>query len=256
VIDLFADDVSRIGAQLQASGDKQILVADFHRPLTDALQRARTNFPQLAPLIVPDRIHPSETGHWIMAAALMTAWHVNPIVSSVALNAANATVIDKDRTKVTEVKRSADGLAWTQLDDALPLPLDFNNAMTPMLLAISDIGRLDEMMLRVESLDAGQYQLSVDGNAIASFSSEELQRGVNLALVKTPMLQQARGIDGTENSRTALDLARFILGADVKQSAGSAAAEATLLGAQDQLAATIRKDLDPKPHHFELRRKF
>src|ERR1700677_2628964 len=83
VIDMFADDVSRIGAQLQNSGDKQILVADFHRPLTVALERAKSNFPQLAPLIVPDRIHPSETGHWIMVAALMSAWQVNPIVSSV-----------------------------------------------------------------------------------------------------------------------------------------------------------------------------
>jgi hypothetical protein len=164
-------------------------------------------------------------------------------------------VIDKDRTTVTNVVKSANGLEWTQLDDALPLPLDFNNAMTPMLLEISDIERLDRMMLRVESLDAGQYQLSIDGNAIAGFSREELQRGVNLALMKTPMQQQARGIDDTENQRADLDLARFILSADVKQSASSEAAEAALLDAQDQLAAAIRKDLNLKPHHFELRRK-
>jgi lysophospholipase L1-like esterase len=255
VIDEFADDVSRIGAQLQASGDKQLMVADFHRPLTDALQRAKTKFPQLAPLIVPDRIHPSETGHWIMAAALMSAWHVNPIVSSVALNAAAAQLIDKDRTTVTNMVKSKDGLEWTQLDDALPLPLDLNNAMTPMLLEISDIARLDRMILRVESLDAGQYQLSIDGKTVASFSRDELQEGVNLALIKTPMLQQAREIDGTEEQRATLDRARFILSADVKLSASPAAAEATLLDAQDQLAAAIRKDLDPKPHHFELHRK-
>jgi len=255
VIDRFSDDVSRIGIQLQASGDKQIMVADFHWPLTDALQRAKTSFPQLAPLIVPDRIHPSETGHWIMAAALMSAWHVNPIVSSVVLNAAGAQVIDKDRTTVTNVVKSANGLEWTQLDDALPLPLDFNNAMTPMLLEISDIERLDRMMLRVESLDAGKYQLFIDGKVIASFSREKLQQGANLALLKTPMQQQARGIDGTEEHRATLDLARFIMTADVKQRTNSTAGEAVLLDAQDQLAAAIRKDLNPKPHHFELRWK-
>jgi lysophospholipase L1-like esterase len=255
VIDQFADDVSRIGAQLQAAGDKRIMIADLHRPLTDALQRAKTSFPQLAPLIVPDRIHPSETGHWIMAAALMSAWHVNPIVSSVVLNAAGAQVIDKDRTTVTNVVRSEDGLEWTQLDDALPLPLDFNNAMTPMLLEISDIERLDRMMLRVESLDAGKYQLFIDGKVIASFSREELQQGANLALLKTPMQQQARGIDGTEEHRATLDLARFIMTADVKRRTNSTAGEAAVLDAQDQLAAVIRKDLEPMPHHFELRRK-
>lgn len=255
VIDRFADDVSQIGAQLRASGDKQILAADFHRPLTDALERARTNFPQLAPLIVPDRIHPSETGHWIMAAALMAAWHVNPIVSSVALNAVDAHVIEKNRSAVTNVEKTADGLRWTQLDDALPLPLDFNNATTPMLLEISNIASLDQTMLRVESLDAEQYQLSIDGKAIAAFSREELQHGVNLALLKTPMLQQARGIDSTEDQRSTLDRARFILTADVRQGADSAIAEAALQDAEDQLATAIRKELDPKPHHFELLRK-
>jgi len=37
VIDKFADDVSAMGAELQASGDRTVLLADFHRPLTDAV---------------------------------------------------------------------------------------------------------------------------------------------------------------------------------------------------------------------------
>jgi lysophospholipase L1-like esterase len=255
VIDTFADDVSQIGAQLQASGDKDVLVADFHRPLTAALDRAKTQFPQLAPLIVPDRIHPAEIGHWIMAAALMSAWHVNPVVSRLALNAASAQVIDRDRTTVTQLEKSAQGLEWTELDDALPLPLDFNNAMTPVLLRISDVAQLDQMLLRIESLDPGQYELLIDGKPIAVFSREELQRGVNLALYKTPMLDQARGIDGTEDRRATLDQARFILSAEIKESATSGVAEDKLRQAQDELAAAIRKDLDPKPHQFELRRQ-
>jgi hypothetical protein len=255
VIDKFADDVSRIGSQLQASGDKGILVVDFNRPMTDALERAKAQFPQLAPLMVPDRIHPSEAGHWIMAAALMSAWHVNPVVSRLALNAASAQVIDKDRTMVTELEKSAKGLKWTELDDALPLPLDFNNAMIPMLLKISDVAQLDQMMLRIESLNPGHYELSIDKKTIATFSREDLQRGVNLALYKTPMLDQARGLDWNEDRRATLDLARFILSAEIKQSATSNVAEDKLREAQDELAVATRKDLVLKPHHFELRRK-
>ncbi len=255
VIEKFADDVSRMGAQLEASGDKTVLVADFHRSMTDALERAKTQFPELGPLIVPDRIHPAEIGHWIMAATLMSAWHVNPVISRLVLNATNAKVIDKDRTTATNLERSTDGLQWTQLDDALPLPLDFNNAMTPVLLKISDIAQLDQMTLRIESLDPGQYELSIDAKPVAGFSREELQRGVNLALYKTPMLDQARGIDWTEDRRATLDQARFILSAEVKESATSGVAEDKLRQAQDELAAAIRKDLDPKPHHFELRRQ-
>jgi lysophospholipase L1-like esterase len=254
VIDKFADDVSRMGAELQASGDKTVLLADFHRPLTDSLERAKTQFPQLAPLIIPDRIHPSETGHWIMAATLMSAWHLNPVVSSLALNAGRAEVISKDRTTVTNLESLGDGLEWTQIDDALPLPLDFNNAMTPMLLKISDIAQLNQMILRIDSLKPGQYELCIDGKAVATFSREELQRGVNLALFKTPMLDQARGIDSQEDQRVTLDHARFILSVRGQKSSTSAIAEAALQQAQDELAATVRKDLNPMPHHFELRR--
>lgn len=255
VIAVNADDVSRIGAQLQASGDKSVALADFHRTLTDALVRANTQFPQMAPLIIPDRIHPAETGHWIMAATLMSAWHVNPVVSRLALNAANAEVIDKDRTAVTDLVKSTDGLQWTQRDDALPLPLDFNNAMIPVLLGVSDIAQLDQMTLRVETLDPGQYELSIDTKPIASFTREDLQHGVNLALLKTPMLDQARGVEWNEDRRATLDQARFVLSAELKENSTTAIAEAALQKAQDELAEAIRAKLTPRPHRFELRRQ-
>lgn len=190
-----------------------------------------------------------------MAAALMSAWHVNPVVSRLELDAASAAVIREGRTTVTNLEKSADGLAWTQLDDALPLPLDLNNAMTPMLLQMSEIAQIDQMILRIEFLKAGHYELLIDAKPVASFSSEELQHGVNLALLKTPMLDQARGIDWTEDRRATLDQARFILSAETKASPNSAIAEATLQQARDELAATARKDSAPKPHHFELRRQ-
>src|ERR1700739_37323 len=255
VIDRFAEDVSQIGLQLQASGDKSVLFADFNRPLTDALQRAKTQYPELAPLIVPDRIHPSETGHWIMAAALLSAWHVDPIVSSVTMNAARAEILENHRATVTSPHLEQDNLKWSQQDDALPLPLDFNNAMTPMLLAISDLGRIDQQILRIESLAIGDYDLLIDGRKIAAFTSGELQHGVNLALLKTPMVDHARDIASREDQRVALDYARFILRADVEQSPTSGSAEDTLLKASDDLAMSIRKGLDPKLYRFELRKK-
>ncbi len=52
-----------------------------------------------------------------------------------------------------------------------------------------------------------------------------------------------------------LDHARFILSADVKPNAGSAAAEARLHQAEGELAASARDDLKAKAHEFELRRE-
>ena len=255
VIDDLANDVSKMAQDRRASGGNRLLLADFHQPLIDALERAKTQAPQLAPLMVPDRIHPAEIGQWIMAAQLLSAWHVDPIVSSLALNAASVQPIDTRRTTISQLTKTAAGLQWTQTDEALPLPFDFNNAMMPLLLSISDIAKSDRLILRVEALKPSQYQLLIDGKVISTFSNEELASGVNLALYKTPMVDQARDVDSTEYQRVQLDQARFILSADVKEDATSPTAEDKLRQAQDQLAAEIQKKLKPNSHKFELRRQ-
>lgn len=254
VIDRFAGEVDGVARQLQASKEKVILTADFHRPMVQALEQAKAKFPALAPLLIPDRIHPSAPGHWIMAAALMSAWHLDPVVSKVMLDGKSGLVISKAKTTITELARSGDGYTWTQTDDALPLPLDFNDAMTPVLLAVSNLPQLDQLMLTVESLRPGKYQLSIDGKPVGAFSNAELENGVNLALYKTPMVEQAREIDGDEEERAALDRASFILTADVKQAAATALAQATLRQAEENIEVKVRSNLTPRPHKFALSR--
>jgi lysophospholipase L1-like esterase len=255
VIDDLADDVSRIAAERRASGDNKILLSDFHQPLVDALQRAKAQSPQLATLMIPDRIHPSEIGHWIMAAQLLSAWHVDPVVSSLTLSAAKVEILNKQRTSITQLEKTANGLKWRQTDEALPLPLDFNDSMMLLLLTISDIPKVNQQLLRIEALEPGQYQLTIDGKAIGTLSDRELESGINLALYKTPMVDQARDIDYSEGQRTALDRARFELSADVKEDATSTIAEIKLRDAQDQLAVDIGKKINPVPHNFEIHRQ-
>jgi lysophospholipase L1-like esterase len=252
-IDRLATEVSQIAAQDQRPGEPPVLFSDFHSAVLDALERAKARDPELAALMITDRIHPAQTAHWMMAAALMKTWHVDPVVSSVDLGGTHATVIASDRTAVTELQKSASGLEWTQLDEALPLPLDFNNEMTTLLLHISDVGDLDRQVLRVEGMPRGEYELRIDGKKAAEFSAGQLESGVNLALYKTPMLEQARQVASKEDQRAALDYAAFILRADVKPVATTGDAETALREAQDELDAEMRKQLAAKPHHFELR---
>jgi lysophospholipase L1-like esterase len=254
VLDQNADDISRIAAE-SALSDGRIALADAHRPLVEALERAKAHVPSLAALIIPDRIHPADTGQWIMAAALLAAWNVDPVVSRLVLNAQSTEVLDKQRTTVTQLEKTTAGLHWNQLDDALPLPLDLNHAMTSVLLKVSNIAELDQQMLRVKGLKAGRYELLIDTKPVGIFSPQELEHGINLALYKTPMHDQARGIDWYEERRAVLDQARFILSAEAKQSSTSNVAEETLRKAQDELDATVRTKLDPLPHKFELRRR-
>jgi len=253
VIQQNADDVSTIASQMQKSGGPAATLADFYTPLSNALQQGKTQFPQLAPLIIPDRIHPGEAAHWIMAATLLAAWHVDPVVSRAAFNAKSAQVMEKYHTTITSLQKTPSGLRWTQTDEALPLPLDFDNAMTPVLLATSNIASLDQQLLLFNGLANGTYELLIDGKSTATFTAAQLQAGVNIALYRTPMVEQARGIDWYEQRRATLDQAAFILSAETKQGPGTASAEEALKQAQTELEETIRTNLAPKPHDFELR---
>jgi len=254
VIQQNAEDVSAIAAQMQTS-DQTVTLADFHSPLMNALQQGKAKYPQLAPLIIPDRIHPGEAAHWIMASMLLSAWHVDPVVSRAAFHAKSGEVTEKYRTTITNLQKTSSGLRWTQTDDALPLPLDFDNAMTPVLLATSNIASLDQQTLRFTNLANGVYELLIDGKSTATFAAAQLQTGVNIALYRTPMVEQARGIDWYEQRRATLDQAAFILSAETKQAPNTASAEDALKQAQTELEETIRTKLEPKPHDFELRIK-
>ncbi len=255
MIDGFASDVRRIATEMQSAGDPPVFFADFHSPMARALEQAHARSPQLASLLIPDRIHPAEASQWMMTAALMLAWRADPEVSRVALDASDRKILAADRATVTGFSKSANALTWTELEAALPLPLDLNNTMTRLVLAISNVADFDREMLRVASLAPGRYALLIDGKQAGTFSSEELARGVNLALKKTPMLSQALSIASLEEQRAELDQAQFILSANIQQPPpASGLAEAVLRAAQDELEAEIRERLARKPHRFTLRR--
>jgi lysophospholipase L1-like esterase len=226
--------------------------SDFNQRIAslDAAGAARNS--SLAALLVPDRIHPSEAAHWIMAAALARSWGLSPVVSTVRLDAAKATPVATENTQISGLTLADGKLAWTQTDDALPLPLDLENSMTLFVLTISDLADMDRQILRVDHLPAAYYTLKIDGRTISSFSSDRLSAGVNLALYDTPMESQARGIDSLESNRTALDRAHFLLAIEDPKAPDAAAATKAFEEKDATFQEKQREGAQPVAHHFEL----
>jgi lysophospholipase L1-like esterase len=199
-------------------------VIDDYVPVKNLLDRAKAADPSFASLLVLDRIHPSEPLHWIMAESVVEAWHIDPVVSSVTLSAASRAVTQALRTQVTGISARDNVLAWDQLDEALPLPFNFENSLMNFVLKISDLASCDQEMLRVEDLRTGDYRLTIDKTEVGTFSSRQLAAGVNLALLMTPMWRQSMEYDGALGRRSALEDADFYLSAETTvsdQAAGS-----------------------------------
>jgi lysophospholipase L1-like esterase len=243
----------RYGDFLAQLGQKLGLpVVDFNQPMTDVLRVGMKIDPLMAGSLLPDRIHPSPAGHWIMAAALVSGWNISPIVSSVVLDAARTEIASQQNTTVSGLKETANGLQWMQLDRALPLPLELNDSMTQFLLQISDIASLDKQMLCVTGLSAASYSLEIDGHTIASFSRQELASGINLAMFQTPMEQQAKSIDWTADDRSKLSGTRFDLLSDRENIPGKASAIQVLDVLDAKEVNQEYRDAQPTPHTFTL----
>jgi lysophospholipase L1-like esterase len=226
--------------------------SDFNQVETDLLNAGTLKNSSLAALLIPDRIHPAEASHWVMAAALAHSWGFSPVVSSVQLDAPLEKAGAAENTQVSDLTVKDGTLHWMQSDNALPLPLQLDDGMIQFVLRISDLEAMDQQLLRVNGLPAARYTLEIDGKKIASFAREQLAAGVNLALYATPMENQAKGVDGIEIKRTRLDEVRFLLAIEDPKT-GNLAETLRALEAKDAaLAEEQRRLAQPKPHRFEL----
>ncbi|MGD0480394.1 MAG: SGNH/GDSL hydrolase family protein [Terracidiphilus sp.] len=226
--------------------------SDFNQVETDLLNGGTQKNSSLAALLIPDRIHPAEASHWVLAAALARSWGLSPIVSSVQLDAPLKKAGAAENTQVSDLTLKDGTLHWTQTDNALPLPLQLDDGMIQFVLSISGLEAMDQQLLRVNGLPAARYTLEIDGKKIASFAREQLATGVNLALYSTPMENQAKGVDGIEIKRTRLDEVRFLLAIEDPKTGNDAETLRALEAKDTALAEEQRRLAQPKPHRFEL----
>lgn len=169
-------------------------VADLNTAVVAALKKANATDANTAQKIIPDRIHPGAGGHLLMAAELLKAWKAPAVVAVVEIDAAKGSATRTENTKVAELKTEG-GLAWTQTDNSLPLPIDLGDATTALAVKSSDVmDSLNRQGLKVTGLSAARYQLRIDGEAVGEFTKEQLNEGVNLSWFPTPMSKQASAV--------------------------------------------------------------
>jgi len=236
----------------QFATDRHEKFANFHDVLNHALETAMKENPNYAALLIPDRIHPSETAQWVMAEELLQTWQASPIVSRVELDVASGVACVAQNADVSQVQFTSSGITWTVLEHALPLPLSTENPMMQFTIRVANLELMDQEILQVRGLGSPSYSLQIDGKPVADFTRDQLKNGVNLALLPTPMLDQANGIDWLEERKTKLDAARLTLEAEMPSTPGAIEAAQTLRSAQKDITREQHEKAQPKPHKFAL----
>ena len=174
----------------EAAAARNLGVAELHRPLTEILQE----HPDLG-LGGPDRVHPREEGHLLMAALVLESMHVPALVARASVDAQTFKA-EKIRAGLTEnavvsdVRRTGDGVAFTYAPKSLPFPA------LPEYLADDKIYPLTEKLNReeivVRHLKPGRYALMFDGVKLGSYTARELAKGVNVAILPTANQMRAQ----------------------------------------------------------------
>ncbi|HEY3990537.1 MAG TPA: SGNH/GDSL hydrolase family protein [Acidobacteriaceae bacterium] len=233
---------------------------DLNAPVVDVLQKVKAAHPDLASRLIPDRVHPGEGVHWVMAATILKAWHAPALVSSVTIDGHGVKAADVQNASVTDVKREkkTDTLEWTEIENALPLPLPLS-ATDPVSDAALEAGgieaALDQETLMATGLAAGDYALTIDDQPVASFSAEALSHGLNLARMATPMLRQSQTLAWETEHRNELERQLFTVDAGTFQHP-EAAPEPEQQAMQQAVATSItqqQKDAQPVTHRFALK---
>ena len=249
----YSDEVGRIGGAFKAQ------VVDFNSTMNALLAKAKEIDPTNAKDIVPGRVHPSPGGHVFMAAAMAKGWGMGPMVSMVGLDAAAGAVTTTTNAQA-HIQSTQGGLTWTATEGALPLPIDFQDKITKLVIQASDIvDTLDQEILQVANLPAASYQLKIDDKDIGVLSREQLAAGVNLATLNTPMLEQSKKVLQYAHQHTdihwkvwrsvRLNLTHYDSPA-VNEAVDKAIDH--MEAANQEAMAMERKTAQPQPHTFAL----
>jgi lysophospholipase L1-like esterase len=240
----------RYGQWLREIAPREHLdLADLNTPVVAMLEKAREKDEALAQKILPDRVHPGPSGHLIMAEALLRAWHAPAVVTTVEIDGNR--IRRAENTTVTAL----DGLSWTQLDQALPMPVESRDPAMKLALSSSDfMDALDQELLKVGGLAPGSYTLKIDSDPVGDFSSEQLGAGINLATLPTPMMKQAAEVHALTLKHNNVHFFRWRTLQTVLEPDGfsTAAPEAALDALEEQVIAAQRMAAQPKPHRYEL----
>jgi lysophospholipase L1-like esterase len=177
-------------------------LVDFHGPMTAITLDRQRQDPTFS-MIGPDRVHPASPGHLVMAWLFLKAQGVPSLVSRTEIDAKSRSVKAENAT-ISGTVVSEREITFTLAGACLPFPIT-DDARSALAYASIE-NDLDREELRVTNLADGTWQVEIDGTNIGSYSRDELDKGVNIALVnKTPQYRQALQVQMMHEERRNLE---------------------------------------------------
>lgn len=201
--------------QTQAAKANNWGLVDFLHPMTEIDLREQQKDSTFT-LTGPDRIHPGNSGHFVMAWLFLKTQGVDSLpVADVDIDGSRLQTLRAGNCAITGLTAlpGRTGLRFDYLAKSLPFPVDTvarlwgnphrQSEAVPVMPFYSEF---DRELLRVRGLAAGDYELVMDGRPIGKWSGAELAAGINLArCTSTPEYEQAMAVLQLNEERMGLE---------------------------------------------------
>ncbi len=175
---VYNDTLSRMAAGLGSlAAERELPLIDLLTPMLDVQRRAKEKDPAFT--MIPDTIHPDAVGHLVMAHAALRRIELPRVVGEIV---ADGGLVTATGASVSNVVPRDGGV---EFDLALPfLPFYVPKEARRALELVPLEQELNRFRLQAKpGPGSGSLVLSVDGKTAGIFTTDELARGIDLALL-------------------------------------------------------------------------
>ncbi len=228
------------------------------RVATDAMEKDDPKAAKAKPYY--DGFHTSPPGGLLMAGIILKELNAPSVVSSAKLEVGESKPERGVHTncKIGDVEQLENGVSFTRLDDALPLPVQKD--WLPMLPYMNDLKDLNLYALTVLGLKDGDFDIAIDGVKVMKASAKELAAGINLGNVTSgPIYDQGNKVLAAITAKNTMVSDRFFnvlkynVPAWIEDGAAQKAKEvAKRMEKIDAAQEAIYKLAAPVPHKFTV----
>lgn len=175
---------------------------DLFRPMTALNERLQQKDSAFT-IIGPDRVHPGNAGHLVMASLFLESQGLNgKPVADVRIDAKSGKLQSAENCRISQLSSGAGKVSFSYLAASLPFPVDTVARMwgntqkqSDALQWIPFTEKFNREMLQVGGLQAGEYNLLIDGHSVGKWAAADFAKGINLATVQeTPQYKQDTSI--------------------------------------------------------------
>ena len=165
---------------------------DWYSVLNGFIRRHQKDDPHFT-VVRPDRVHPEELGHSVMAWEFLRRQGVSPVVSAVTVDATKGHVEGVENAEISDLRFAERRVEFTLCAKSLPFPV--HPKALPYVAEFAIERTLNRETLTVRGLPGGEYSLKIDGEEVGRYVAKQLADGIGLGFnVKTPQYRQAQDV--------------------------------------------------------------